>query len=1017
MAKHLRNKGSALLTTLFVLVVLSTIVLAFLESSSLERKISRSIKDTYQAELAAEAGLAEAIGRIYEATRTGPYAAVYLPTNNNPYLFLTKREFSENGTVTRRIPLFSTRETNFSALTNFSAAFLTTASLSLGDIDANGLAVTRQLTAPNDLFCDINATNATFPNGMVGLRSGVGATNHPTLPVNWIYMTNSLGKVIGRYAYWTDDECSKLDLRHAGHPANITGNHTRANGASFSELSLLALTNLPGVTSADLANLLTFQAPGTASLPLSPGHLTYPLAEGVAALDTNVWEAIRPYVTIYSKQDDRSLDGKRRINLNELIASPADVTTQTLAIRAAITNNLPLFGQRFYSASGGMPVTPTPAHQKIYATRIAANIRDFIDADAASTIILPDDSAYGGNGADFLAFDPAVQQDTDLPLAFGQDAPGVYLSEYLRVARVIEPNPHPASSTTPVTIKVRFGHYIELQNISGRTIRYADLGSDPHILLTGRGDWINAFAAGSPERLRLSDLKIRLPDDLEIPSGGFFYITTDAIDPGETTGVSTAQVGIPGNQSNWHQATAGENPGQWQLVNTNGNTPTAVPSFEDYIITTRATNKSGRSHYAVHDSPDAENPTYSHQRERLVLANSNGILDCAFRIFTTRRQYLGRELFNPAYAGTFPGDAESSTANNAPSGDTSARYSRGEPRANSDLVSVLNANTGVSWRDGNSGDYGNPSDNPYSSLGTTNYNTTQNYTGVQRWRKGWYEYTEDPAGNTRSQNSPIHSLAQLGYVYDPVRHDIQSYRSQGATLRLGQSDSPTNNRATNSAIEYLNWLGGRGSDVPTNAAYGKNAFLLMDVFRTDTNTSGRINPNSVARDGMGIVMQAALADFSYETEATNGASSLLAGQSLNATNTISALRDFATNTANGFLVSTGDLSRVPAFWSTNNGATALVPGTRMSSASDAGKEEFFRRTANLLATQSLAYSVFVVAQAGSIQNQGGTDRFVPISSIKTESVIQLDPIYPYSPPETPPAPSGWNILKPRTISH
>ena len=63
-----RNKASALLTTLFVLVVLSTIVLAFMESTSLERKISRSIKDTYQAELAAEAGLADAAAKIVNST-------------------------------------------------------------------------------------------------------------------------------------------------------------------------------------------------------------------------------------------------------------------------------------------------------------------------------------------------------------------------------------------------------------------------------------------------------------------------------------------------------------------------------------------------------------------------------------------------------------------------------------------------------------------------------------------------------------------------------------------------------------------------------------------------------------------------------------------------------------------------------------------------------------------------------------------------------------------------------------
>jgi hypothetical protein len=89
----------------------------------------------------------------------------------------------------------------------------------------------------------------------------------------------------------------------------------------------------------------------------------------------------------------------------------------------------------------------------------------------------------------------------------------------------------------------------------------------------------------------------------------------------------------------------------------------------------------------------------------------------------------------------------------------------------------------------------------------------------------------------------------------------------------------------------------------------------------------------------------------------------------------------------------------------------------MHRASDSGKEEFLRRTANLFTTQSLAYSIFVVAQAGEIQRQGTTDRFVPNSTLATENVVQLEPIYPPSPPETPVQPTEWRVLKPRSITY
>jgi hypothetical protein len=291
------------------------------------------------------------------------------------------------------------------------------------------------------------------------------------------------------------------------------------------------------------------------------------------------------------------------------------------------------------------------------------------------------------------------------------------------------------------------------------------------------------------------------------------------------------------------------------------------------------------------------------------------------------------------------------------------------------------------------------------------------YTGNNTWQKGLYEFTSDPAGNANYKNTNLTSLAELGYVYDPIRYDIEGYRSMGATLRIGQSDSATNNRATNAAADYQNWLGGRGSDSATNAAYGKNAFLLMDVFRTDTNTAGRINPNSVVRDGFGTVMRAALTNFTYEGQATNGASTLLSNQTLNPTNTVVAIRNFATNSTNGFLVSIGDLSRIPAFWGNGTSPTNIVPTVAMSAASDAGKEEFLRRTANLLTTQSLAFTVYIVGQTGEILTKSGADTFVPASTTTTETVIQLEPVYPATSDETPVAPTEWKTLKPRTLSY
>ena len=1020
MKNRFRKKASALVTTLFVVVVLSTIVMAFMASMSLERKISGSMKNKFQAELAAGAGMQDFLSRLENIKTDGPYSTVYvLGQNTNPYLFLGKRIFSSNGTITKRVPLFSTGFTNFNDLTNFSAPFLSSTAIVIEDIDRSGTAISRTLSSSNDIWCDINKTNAQFPSGLVGLRNTFTNTNSiPLLSANWVYMKNSVGKVIGRYAYWADDECSKIDIRYAGQAANTSGNHTRSHGSIFSELALTPLTNTPAsianLTAGNLANLLAFTNNSIQALPLSPQHAQYPIA-AAGNLTTAQWQSIKPFVTIYSRHDDRSLDGKRRVNLNALVTSTTDaaqIADQTLTIRDAITSNLPKFGERFYSAANGTATTPTADHQKAYATRIAANIRDFIDTDNQATIIQADGTAYAGNSADFIKYDVV---DSDLPLAFGKEN-GLCLSEYLRIARVVDPTGDPG--TNSVILTVRFAHYVELCNISGRTINTSKLGSNPHIRISNRQQWINKDTNGSPSNLRLSDVVMKLPENIDIPPNGMIYLTTDG-----GNFPSGKQSGLVGSSStNRYQLNFGNNSGEWNFTNTTGNTASLAGSlYEDYLISTTGIEVSGEPRFAMVDST-ISNPQYTDQRERIILANSDGILDCAFRIHTTRGQYLGRGDDNPVSAETFLCDAEAEGTNMS---DSDARRSRGDLRSNMELISAQYNNTSVCWKHGNIGggfkEFGDPNLNGFSTFGTLNYKYDQlpSYIGnfPRTWRKGWYEFTSDPAGNHVVKNTNLTSLAELGYIYDPVRYDIEGFRSLGATLRIGQSDSATNNRAMNSAVDFQNWLGGRGNDSATNSAYGKNAFLLMDVFRTDTNTTGRINPNSVVRDGLGTVMRSALTNFVYEGQATNGASSLLGNQTLNPTNTVAAIRNFATNSTNGFLISVGDLSRIPAFWGNGTSPTNIVPTVAMSAASDAGKEEFLRRTANLLTTQSLAYTVYIVGQTGEILTKSGTDTFVPASTTITESVIQLKPVYPSTGSETPVAPTEWKTLKPRSLSY
>jgi hypothetical protein len=995
-------------TTLLVIVVLSMIVVAFLGSMGVERAVARSASNILQAKLLADAAADESLRRLLATTNGGPLASVWdRDASGNPYLYLAARVVRGSHVVTTRLPVFSTEAGNAGFFENLSAVQISTNPASVADLDVYGQPVTRAVAAARDLTTAINAASASRTNGMVGLMNG---SSPLPIPVNWTYFRDVSGRVVGRYAFWTDDECGKLDLRFAGQAANASGTHSRADGADPSELSLRVLTNAPvGATPAEIANLLALR---NLTNGISDSTMVrYPLASGAAAVEATTWQRIRPHVTVHSLHDDRSADGKRRLDLNAAVTStnsPARIATETLAIRDAITNSLPDFGLRYYSADAGAVSAPGPAEQSAYVTKLAANIRDAIDADSVATVIRSDGTAYSGNSPDFIPYEAV---SSDLPIAFGKEA-GPFLSEYFRVVRVISP----VSSTTPTDVTIRFAHYIELHNPTGRDIGFSDLGPDPFVMLSRRGTWNNSLPAGSPSVLRPADIKIRLPADFLIPAGGFAVLTTDG------PPWRDSQTGYMGSDANRYVITPGTGPGQWELVNTAGAAVPTGTEFEDYTVSVAALTD---DLYSLQESTNAS-ATYPDQRERLIFGNRDGLIDFTLRIYANPGgMSIGRNAKNPVWTSTFPSDPKTDENNTAGSRDTEPRFTRGDVLSNSE-VARIGTGTSACWKAGGSA-YGNTlyaapgSDGgPQQTLGGTNYNTSQTVqTGVARWRQWLREYTSDPAGNHFVANRNMRSPGDLGSVCDPARHDINGYRSQGATLRIGHSDAPTNSRITNASDaakpDYANWLGGRGSDDTTSTNYVRNAFLLADVFRTDDRTAGRLNPNSMVRDPAGIAFQAALDAFRFSSSPTNQASAALSGLDLNATNTVAALGSFAANPTNGFIVSPGDLSRSRVF----SGATNALAGVPMLGVSDAGREEFFRRSAGLLTTHSLAFTVYIRAQAGSfVRGASGADRFVVKANTEREMTVQLRPVYdPADDPLVPTRPVTWNVLYPRTLNH
>lgn len=996
--------GAALVITVIVVAVLAVVTVAFMQTSSTDRLSSRTVADHYKARLAAEAGAADAVAKLWRTTGDGPYATVYALSPNAstaaPYLFFAKRELSGAAVVTRRYPLFSSAFVGASYFDATNVPFIDASPRALPD-RSQGQAVSRNLTDP-DLTADINRVWQQMTNGLVGLTTN-GA--RLPIPVNWMYLSNSEGEIVGRYACWIDDECSKLDLGTAGNDTNGTWSVSmpRVAGTNLGEVRLAFLTNnSPGTTTAgsgllaadQVANLLALKR---ANLNVEDKSLArFAITNGAAAIaDADAWNKLRPYVTTAAYHDLRASDGKRKLNLNTVIsASPTDadrIQREMDAITAAITNNLPEFGARAASDT-------TADDRQFYVRKIAANIRDFVDADNVATLVTAAGVTLAATNIssvrDLMPYGGSLTL-LDIPAAGKEGGP--VLSEYLCIVTAQNPV---AGVGGAVSLRAKFAHYVELHNPTGRTVRSADLDS-PYILLAQRERWING-RDGVP--LRPPDIVMRLPDDFEIPANGYAVVTTDS------TPIALAA-------GNPYKLTRGTGPGTWGTYDPGGASAPLAGDDEAYQLTTEETTVSGNPRYNVFISKNTAVP-YADAEERLMLACDAGIIDAAPKIYTADRFFLGRGADNPVYNWTFPADPETFSRNTSGDSDTGPRFSRGDLVGNMEISSLGN-NAGGTWRATAAGGavyHSKFAANSNSlTLGARNYNYADQgdaATGVARWRRGWKEYTADPAGNHFVANRPLGSVGDLGFVYDPSRHSLAGYRSHGATLRIGQSDAGTNNRAGNNAgSDYANWLGGRGSDAVTNTNYLRNAFLLADVFMASTNDRGRVNPNSLLRDG-GFVFKALTDGFVFETASTNAASDALAGKSISTNAFLSNLMTTASN-AVGF-VSLGDISLASAFHAGTNLVTNVNMTNTATPVSDAGKEEFFRRTANLLTTQSLGFTVFSIGQSGRFVG----DRFQASSTAVKEILVRLAPTYPAPADDFDRvAPRRWDVIKLREMNY
>lgn len=361
-----RSKGSALVSTLLVIVVLSIIVAAFMQSMSIERQTARSYLKQLQAQLAADAAEADAISNLIHDTENDVYS-------------ITQTNFSPSATDRPPICFISQPQT-----TNSTVKYTPLVSGSNLAIPAKPMG---QMPGPQEIFNE--SASKYVSRSEPKLPSYLSSYYANSIETRWVYLKDSSGsKELSRFCYWVEDLQGRLDLAVVGHQPGTRGEYLGStdHDKHVAEIALFTLFDKTAKTDSASTN--------AATLINNRTHLftSATVKQYVQTVDASEPNASEPQRYFYyglgyeTKEPDIippgfgfTNAGQPKIALNDIITKSDALTT----ITDAIDKNLPKFAD---TRRGGM-------NKELYLKNLAANIIDYADSDAQATT---DESTYRG---------------------------------------------------------------------------------------------------------------------------------------------------------------------------------------------------------------------------------------------------------------------------------------------------------------------------------------------------------------------------------------------------------------------------------------------------------------------------------------------------------------------------------------------------------------------------------------------------------------------------------------------
>lgn len=383
-----RPSGFALVVTLVLMALVVAVVVAYLGNTRTDRSTSSLYANRLRAKMMADSGLTAATKLLYENTKYGNYVTA-MPAPAAP---------GAAPTPIRTELYRPTDPSSASASPDYLRLSNAVGEVLISRVDAAPLPVPTPQFDPRPAPATIPVPPAGDPWGLsptstttnsfdfnqtvrvAGNSSGrlIHPDGAPAL-AQWVRVRNSLGELVGRYAFFIEDESMKMNVDAAGN--NLGSPNLRVN-----DLAVPAATPASQVQEVDPTALLLAgnrQAANAALAGLGSAGERLPTA-ATAALLSN-WNSTDTYahlLTALSRDDNTTARGWQRLDLNALVASATDN-----AAKAAVATRIANWMRDAWT--GPTLLSALQYHQMFNDSRlrlqIAANIVDYIDQDNIPT--------------------------------------------------------------------------------------------------------------------------------------------------------------------------------------------------------------------------------------------------------------------------------------------------------------------------------------------------------------------------------------------------------------------------------------------------------------------------------------------------------------------------------------------------------------------------------------------------------------------------------------------------------